>query len=152
MAFIIRYTKIYPAGTVLPGWEEVDLIGSDDDRVEDYFFNSLDELPSVGSHLEFAEDWIVTAIYEYISKEVDWAFAEVLLTQDGVLPTRPDWSHKPPVLTFDLVGQEVPSNIEPDLDYSLWNPDFFQPRNMLTFQPRHGRPIRGFDMVAVKSA
>lgn len=153
MKHVIRFTKIYPLNQLPPEWEFPDsVLMADSEPVEDYFFDTVEILPIVGAAMQLDRLWIVTDVQEYISTQVEWRFFEILLTMDGVLPIRSDWSNTPPVLSFELVGGKVPENNEGCQEYDLYNPVALRKDGLILFKPSNGRPIAGFDLVAIPVA
>lgn len=152
MQHLVQYTVIYPAGVLPPGYElpEGEVLGQR--SLEDSFFATVDALPEVGAVQCYSDrDWQVTAVAEYRSQQAPWTFALVTLSQDG-FTSQSDWSHEPPVLSLELEDGQVPYNDEGVQAYDLCNPRYLNKEGFMLFYPVNGRPIAGYDLVAIRQA
>ena len=146
MPHIIKYIVIYPAGELPPGYERPAGEALGNRSIEDSFFDTVDALPAVGTVQCYDDrDWQVAAVAECRSTQVPWTFALVTLSQDGSASQR-DWSHEPPVLSFEM----VPYSDEGGQAYDLCNPRYLNKEGLTLFYSVHGRPIAGYNLVAIR--
>lgn len=165
MQHFVQYIFVYPEGYADPDRlaEDPDYVPGKHGRLEDYHIDIAQSAPQVGDTIDFltTEDKVVTwklvEVQRYIAQNANATFHSVICTQRGEIPQRRDWSAlEPHALTFYLDGDTLVTNPDGSVLFEFGGASFFEKvsriEGTVLLKPEAGRPIQGFDLVAIAQA
>ncbi len=166
MQHFVKYIFVYPKGYADPYRlaEDPDYRPGAEGRLEDQHIAIVSSIPEIGDCIDYPtiEDkpatWKIVEIQPYVAQNSDVTLHVVICTQEGDIPKRRDWGDSAEkVMTFeaDDVLQVKPDMTVPfsfgDMNSTWRNPAEFEAfkSKALLFVPENGRPIQGFDLIAI---
>ena len=147
MKHFIKYTQVFPVGYADPERleQDPDYIPGKFGRVEEYDLKLSNTAPIVG---DIINGWTIVQIEEYQADDTGAQFYVAICTLDGVMPDRRVWYDSgTQILTFYLEGDDFVRNEDGSAMFEISERLLVKPA--LSFKPKFGRPIAGYDLVAV---